>query len=516
MTDTAFTFDPKADYYPLFEACMAAGTTEALDDPEDYDEFLQALREGRYDPDTGITPASTESSTPLTGEELAAKLLELKKAGVTNNQDILKATGYWDGASETYSQANIKFFSAKAKIGKTQYLGVMPEPAQLLAMVDERHGINAAQEDDTLADILNELDLDLEPFVLAWSKAKYGEEREVDALVEELNAWFEEPGVYLTGQFREKLLKNLQDCCKANNSWHEAHAIGAYSFTILDGWIDPIKEIIVEFHDYTLKEDVGATITQEQYLEVALTFCETYIPPEEGKMKEYFSGASYLLNQISDFNFAGNVLQFIKRNPQHREALFNSLYEEDTIIGTHGGEDGSWEQLLAEPFFSAFKDLIAPKCVEINAYWAQFEDEGVVDYSAFSTDVEALFAAAGINTSPDSQAEIEKQKKHREMIEESAREAKEIGKRLAAERKAAKAEAAAEKAARSDEDIFWDAINDCTLGIVLSDPERFKELIVENIADIACEYDETNQLRLSGQEPEWLVTALREAGAALI
>ena len=46
-----FTFDPKADYYEMFEACMDAGTTEVLDDPEDYDEFLRALREGRYDPE---------------------------------------------------------------------------------------------------------------------------------------------------------------------------------------------------------------------------------------------------------------------------------------------------------------------------------------------------------------------------------------------------------------------------------------------------------------------------------
>ena len=50
----AFTFDPTADYYSLFELCMADGTTEALDDPEDYDEFLAALKAGRYDPDAGV------------------------------------------------------------------------------------------------------------------------------------------------------------------------------------------------------------------------------------------------------------------------------------------------------------------------------------------------------------------------------------------------------------------------------------------------------------------------------
>lgn len=49
-----FTYDPNFDYYELFEMCMADGTTEALDDPEDFDEFLQALKDGRYHPETGI------------------------------------------------------------------------------------------------------------------------------------------------------------------------------------------------------------------------------------------------------------------------------------------------------------------------------------------------------------------------------------------------------------------------------------------------------------------------------
>lgn len=52
-----FTFDPEMDYYSLFEMCMADGTTEPLDDPESFEEFLQALKDGRYDPETGISAA---------------------------------------------------------------------------------------------------------------------------------------------------------------------------------------------------------------------------------------------------------------------------------------------------------------------------------------------------------------------------------------------------------------------------------------------------------------------------
>lgn len=53
----AFTFDKTFDYYPLFEMCMGDGTTQVLDDPEDFDEFVQALKDGRYDPDTGLALA---------------------------------------------------------------------------------------------------------------------------------------------------------------------------------------------------------------------------------------------------------------------------------------------------------------------------------------------------------------------------------------------------------------------------------------------------------------------------
>ena len=47
-----FKFDPDFDYYELFEACM--GFDEAwqamADDPEDYDEFIEALKSGKFVP----------------------------------------------------------------------------------------------------------------------------------------------------------------------------------------------------------------------------------------------------------------------------------------------------------------------------------------------------------------------------------------------------------------------------------------------------------------------------------
>ena len=74
-----FTFDPAADYYELFEMCLSDGTTEVLNDPEDFDEFVQALKDGRYDPESGIAPL------PLTKEQEQKLLDEITQVCGGNN-----------------------------------------------------------------------------------------------------------------------------------------------------------------------------------------------------------------------------------------------------------------------------------------------------------------------------------------------------------------------------------------------------------------------------------------------
>jgi len=370
--------------------------------------------------------------------------------------------------------------------------------------VDELHGINASGSNDVLADLLNELDLDIDPFVLAWGKAKYGEEKDVGELTNELNEWFDAPDIDLQGKYRQKLLQHIKGCCDANTGWYESHCVAAYTCTLLGGWIDPVREILAEFHEYILTEDVGYLITEEQYLEVAMTFCETYEPPVEGKMKEYFSRAYYLLNQVSGLDFTGYALTFIKRNPEHRDALFAAMFEEDPITGS-GGEDGRWESVLfVEPFFSAFKDLISTKCVEMNEYWTQFEDDGVVDYSVWGQDVEELFAAAGINSSPEAKTEIEKQKKHREMIAEESRKSKEIGEKNKAEAAEARKVETARKATRSDQEIWEEALEEYYIDKCLTECDRFRSFIEKDIAEIKDIHSGGNPAILINP-PAWLV-----------
>ena len=44
-----FKYDPSFDYYELFELYMSDGTNEeVLEDPEDYCEFIEALKAGKF------------------------------------------------------------------------------------------------------------------------------------------------------------------------------------------------------------------------------------------------------------------------------------------------------------------------------------------------------------------------------------------------------------------------------------------------------------------------------------
>jgi len=389
----AFKFDPSADYYSLFEACLGNGTTEVLDDPEDFNEFLQALKDGRYDPERGISPAK-----------------------------------------------------------------------------EAKGSVEDAELDET----------------------------------------------DLQGKYRQNLLAHIKGCCEVNNGWYQGHAVPAYVFTLIGGWIQPTKEMVAEFYEFINEDDVGVEITEEQYLEVALTFCETFKQPIEGKMKEYFSEAYYLLEPFSELDFPSFAVAFIKRNPEHRNALFAAMFEDHYITQTSGGEDGRWESgLFVEPFFSEFKDLIATKCEAINEYFAADEVGGIVDYSIWGTDVEELFTAAGINSSPEAQAEIEKQKKHRAMIEEECRKSKEIGAKNKALQVEADKKEAAEKVTRTPQETFEDACNDCDFDDVFANADTFKELIEENIDEIASNFTEDNEMCPTGNEPEWLMKALLKAGASI-
>ena len=69
---------------------------------------------------------------------------------------------------------------------------------------------------------------------------------------------------------------------------------------------------------------------------------------------------------------------------------------------------------------------------------------------------------------------------------------------------------------RTDEDIFMDALNDCSIEPIFQEAERFKDLIHANIQDISENYIEGNELCLTGEEPAWLVDLFDNNNVAYI
>lgn len=129
----AFTFDPNTDYYSLFEACMADGTTEALNDPEDFDEFLQVLKDGRYDPDAGISPA------PLTEEQKEKLLKEIAdtcevNTGWFSDHD---ACAYWFALTGEFHEDTDRMLGEFAEYIYTDVLGRTIEASEYLPVAKQ-------------------------------------------------------------------------------------------------------------------------------------------------------------------------------------------------------------------------------------------------------------------------------------------------------------------------------------------------------------------------------------------
>lgn len=92
-----FVFDPDFDYYPLFEMCMGDGTTEVLDDPEDFDEFIQAIKDGRYQPGKGITP---DPSKPVVNEPEPVTTASVPQTEADDEKEVLAHAEFFEACLE--------------------------------------------------------------------------------------------------------------------------------------------------------------------------------------------------------------------------------------------------------------------------------------------------------------------------------------------------------------------------------------------------------------------------------
>lgn len=68
---------------------------------------------------------------------------------------------------------------------------------------------------------------------------------------------------------------------------------------------------------------------------------------------------------------------------------------------------------------------------------------------------------------------------------------------------------------RELEETFQTALDDCDFDSIFKEPEKYKQLILDAIDEIAGNFCEGNEFEPTGAEPQWLLTALLKAGAEI-
>ena len=104
--------------------------------------------------------------------------------------------------------------------------------------------------------------------------------------------------------------------------------------------------------------------------------------------------------------------------------------------------------------------------------------------------------------------EVERKEYVRRSVEEGRRAGLEAAEALEKTR-------LAELAARTPEDIFYDALNSYDFDSIFAAAEENKVFIFQNIEDIASNFCEENEFEVTSATPDWLLNALVKAGAVM-
>ena len=316
-----------------------------------------------------------------------------------------------------------------------------------------------------------------------------------------------DPEAPLNPTLHKKLVQHIGECCDVNDGWFSSHIAASAALWATGELTDGLKAELEEHIDYLMLEDVGVPVSASQYLTAALEYCGRQVTAwdkAEDKIDAFKNAFWVLPNaEVYGLQIAKAVAALVTRKPEWVGPTCAVLLDGDDAA------EETWELVIdSRELREALKPQLIAKLPEIEKVWSENNEEPV-DWWAFDKDVVEFVTAAGCKVQPKSES-------HSAYIEEMCRQSQKRGEEQRAEAKvaAAKAEAerAAEKAARSDEDIFWDCVNDCLFDEILTDAERFKALILENISDIAGNFTEDYPYAATGDEPQWLLDALLKAG----
>ncbi len=202
------------------------------------------------------------------------------------------------------------------------------------------------------------------------------------------------------------------------------------------------------------------------------------------------------------------MVNFVKRHPEWRDIVWEFLFTDELIT------DDLWEPLFnSVELVAEFGDKITANAAELykemeNNDWA----EGI---AAYGKPLEDLFNAAGIFLTSESKEKIESAARQREMIAEEARKSKEIGAKREAEAAEERKKEKARKAARSDQEVWEEALEEYYIDKCLTECDRFRPFIEKDIAEIKDIHSDGNPAILINP-PAWLVSLFKANGVEFV
>ena len=389
------------------------------------------------------------SPTRLTGAVLLERVDAMENAGVSP-RDVLIRTGYYTDGCD-YGQANIDFFSAK--LAATKGAGV----AMTSREVEAKEPTEAEIKEEEIENLKNALE--------------GGELGDFDLLSKTRNQ------LMLDGEVSDRVKVSLEAFCKSINPEQ-----------------DP--------------ED--AVLTKEELESIVLEYATQYAEKEIKNPHFEFLSLYFTLEAESDWDTALEMMDFVKRHPEYPH--LRKRFAEFMTNWTEAGIEHSVYLAFRSPVFDLIKDE-HEVFSKLSFEYILPIDGNVIDNSLCDGETAEVLdepqtienlKQLGYIVKPRTAERIAEVKAHLAEVE-----AKEKAKREAIQ----KEYDSMPKAEKDLEDSFYEAIDNCNFDSIFSDSEKYKELIVENVQDIASNFDQYNPYCKNGREPAWLLTALEDAGA---
>ena len=383
---------------------------------------------------------------------------------------------------------------------------------QAVAFINDLEGTGY----DSVDYIVDRLD-NSDAAVVAWCKTELGNELDVEEAWDEVTAWCEKENVPLKGKYREICQKMTQEGIDGNNgnAWLADHETAVIRCALAESFDDGCRALLSEYGDCVHEMDMEGLpkVTNYQYLEAAteiVVLNAKQLVEKEG-YKELFSWALQC-----DEGRLGNcqklLKHFVEHHPEHKLTIVDALIDCDCLYLAEWLCTVDWYTGLEEAFTTRAKEIYKAACIG----WGI---EGDAVLNELSTVVRQALAKGGVGSdeilSDDAFKQLisDERQRREDEIEEGKRKYEEQQAELKAKQQSDAKQRAEEKDSRSNNDIFWDALNQAYFDEIFLNPDAFKDLILEHIEDIASNFCEGNEFEATSEEPQWLLSALLNAGA---